>query len=92
MRRALVDVLPAVVVGRAGKGDLAQTFCRDLLERDRPVLEELVTRPGLIAEWVDPTALTTLWHRCLAERRSADCFTMWRVAVLARWLTHHGFS
>ena len=92
MRRALVGVLPEVVRQRPGKGDLAQTFRRGLLDRDRPVLEALVARPGLITEWVDPAALTTLWHRCLSERRSDDCFALWRVAVLSRWLDHHGVT
>ncbi len=92
MRRSLAGILPEVVRQRPGKGDLAQTFRRSLLESDRPALEALVARPGPITEWVDPAALTILWHRCLAERRSADCFTIWRVAVLSRWLGHHGLG
>jgi len=92
MRRALVGVLPEVVHQRPGKGDLALQFRRSLLDRDRAALEALVARPGLVSEWVDPAALTRLWHRCLAERRTDDCFAMWRVAVLSRWLTHHGVS
>jgi asparagine synthase (glutamine-hydrolysing) len=92
MRRALVGVLPEVVRQRPGKADLSHSFVRGLLGPDRPALETLVARPGLVAEWVDPAALTTLWHRCLRERRSGDCFTLWRVAVLSRWLAHHGFG
>jgi asparagine synthase (glutamine-hydrolysing) len=92
MRRALVGVLPEVVRQRPGKADLSHSFVRGLLGPDRPALETLVARPGLVAEWVDPAALTTLWQRCLRERRSGDCFALWRVAVLSRWLAHHGFG
>jgi asparagine synthase (glutamine-hydrolysing) len=92
MRRALVGILPEVVRQRPGKADLSLTFRRGLLGQDRAALEELVARPGPAAEWVDPVALTTLWQRCLREGRSADCFALWRVAVLSRWLTHHGFG
>ena len=92
MRRAMADVLPEVVHQRPGKGDLAQPFRRSLLDRDRPALEALVASPGLVTEWVDPAALRALWDRCQSEQRGQDCFSMWRVAVLSRWLAHHGFG
>ncbi|MEA2900420.1 MAG: hypothetical protein QOH36_307 [Actinomycetota bacterium] len=92
MRRALVGVLPEVVRQRVGKSDLTDPFLRGLLGPDRPILEAVVASPGSITDWVDPVALTRLWQRCLSERKPADCFTMWRVAVLSRWLDYHGFT
>ena len=92
MRRALAGVVPEVVRLRPGKSDLSDPLVRGLLGPDRPVFDALVARPGPVSDWIDPTALTTLWHRCLAERRAADCFILWRVAVLSRWLTHHGLA
>ncbi|HEX7277608.1 MAG TPA: asparagine synthase-related protein [Acidimicrobiales bacterium] len=92
MRRALVGIVPDAIRERPGKADLTGPFLRGLLGPDRPGLEELVARPGVVTEWVDPAALTALWHRCVAERGADDCFTLWRVAVLSRWLTHHGIA
>ena len=92
MRRALVGVVPEVVRLRPGKSDLSNPLVRGLLGPDRPALEAFVANPGPVTEWVDPADLTTLWHRCLAERRTADCFILWRVAVLSRWLTHHDLA
>jgi asparagine synthase (glutamine-hydrolysing) len=92
MRRALAGVLPEVVRLRPGKADLSDPLVRGLLGADRVALDALVACPGAVAEWVDPAALTSLWHRCLADRRADDCFILWRVAVLARWLDHHGLA
>lgn len=92
MRRALIGILPEEVRGRVGKTDLLPGFRRSLLKADRPVLEALVEKPTALAEWVEPAALDSLWHRCLTDGGMLDCYTLWRVAVLAAWLRHHGFA
>ena len=92
MRRALADVLPDAVRSRVGKTDLGPAFRRSLLTADRPVLEALVARPEAVADWVDAASLRALWDRCRTHAPPADCYTLWRVAVLPRWLAHHGFT
>ena len=89
MRRSLKGVLPDAVHTRVGKTDLGHAFRRSLLTADRPVLEALVTRPDSVTDWVEPAALRALWERCLTDAPPADCYTLWRVAVLAEWLARH---
>jgi asparagine synthase (glutamine-hydrolysing) len=92
MRRALVGILPEEVRLRVGKSSLAAAFKRSLMKNDKAVLEALVDKPTAVAEWVEPAALDALWHRCLTQGEASDCYALWRVAVLAAWLRHHGFA
>jgi asparagine synthase (glutamine-hydrolysing) len=92
MRRSLAGVLPGTVRSRAGKADLGPAFRRSLLTADRPVLEALVARPDPVATWVEPEALRALLDRCLTDAPAADCYALWRVAVLADWLARHQFT
>lgn len=92
LRRALAGVLPEEVRTRVGKTDLTPGFRRSLLGSDRAMLEQLVARPTAVADWVDPAALGALWDRCRADGQASDCYALWRVAVLASWLRHHGFA
>ena len=91
-RRAMRGIVPDAVLQRPGKGDLTPGFLGGLLGADRPALEALVSGPLAVDEWVDRAALSALWQRCLAEPRPADGFALWRVAVLERWLHHHGLA
>lgn len=92
MRRALAGMLPEEVRRRPGKANLGPPFVRALGSTDRAVLEAVVARPGVLGEWVDPSSLSGLWQRCRAGGGDHDWFALWRVAVAARWLGHHGFD
>jgi asparagine synthase (glutamine-hydrolysing) len=92
MRRALVGILPDEVRFRVGKTNLSPAFERSLMTTDRPVIEALVEKPTVVADWVEPAGLDALWHRCLTQGEASDCYALWRVAVLAAWLRHHGFA
>lgn len=92
LRRALAGVLPEEVRQRAGKANLAPPFVRALATADRAALQAVVSDPGALGEWVDPSVLAGLWHQARAGGSERDWFALWRVAVASRWLAHHGFD
>jgi len=92
VRRALADLLPQEVLQRPGKGNLAPGFRRALASTDRAALDEVVAHPGSLEEWIEPATLAALWQRCQVGGSDRDWFALWRAAVAARWLAHHGFD
>lgn len=99
-RRALSGLLTPAVAARAGKAGPAAGLLRNLLEVDRPMLDELLLGPAAerAAPYLDVTAL----RRFYLERRErpsvagggAALGEQWRAAnriraaaVLTRWLT-----
>jgi asparagine synthase (glutamine-hydrolysing) len=88
MRRAMQGALPDEVRWRATKANLTPNFSRNLLGRDRDLLEEVVVgQPGLIEEYVDIPALRSAYRRCVAEPASTtDALAVFGAVVLALWL------
>lgn len=87
MRRAMSGLLPEEVRWRPSKANLAPNFLRQLLERNREVVAEVILEPGIIEEYVDVAALRRAYDRHVAQPLAqTDATTVYRAAVLAIWL------
>jgi asparagine synthase (glutamine-hydrolysing) len=87
MRRAMSGLLPEEVQWRASKANLAPNFLRQLLERHRELVAEVVLEPGIIEEYVDVAALRRAHDRYVAQPMAqAEATTVYRAVVLALWL------
>lgn len=88
MRRAMGGVLPEEIRWRSTKASLAPNFGRRLLDKDRPLLEEIIVgQPGVIEEYVDVPALRRVYDRFVARPASeTDALVVYGAAVLGLWL------
>jgi asparagine synthase (glutamine-hydrolysing) len=88
MRRAMKGLLPEDVRWRSSKANLAPNFTRQLLERNRSVLGEVLgEQSGLIEDYVDVPTVRRAYDRYVANPESErDALTVYRAVVLALWL------
>jgi asparagine synthase (glutamine-hydrolysing) len=88
MRRAMQGILPEEVRWRSSKASLAPNFGRQLLDKDRNLLDEIIVeQPGAIEEYVDTRALRRVYDRFVAQPASqADALTVYGAAILGHWL------
>jgi asparagine synthase (glutamine-hydrolysing) len=86
LRRALADLLPAAIAGRADKGDYLYYWDRGLRVRERPRIEALLHRP--LAEelgYVDGRALRGAYARYCAGGPIHRA-QLWAAVTLEEWL------
>jgi asparagine synthase (glutamine-hydrolysing) len=104
-RRALAGLLTPAVAARAGKAGPATNLVRNLLEVDRPALDELLLGPAAerASPYLDLPALRRFYLECREQRHVAGGGTalgeQWRsatriraAAVLIRWLSTTGID
>jgi asparagine synthase (glutamine-hydrolysing) len=88
MRRAMRGLLPEEVRWRPGKANLSPNFLRQLAERHRELVAEVVLEhPAILEDYVDVERLRRTYDRYAARpMREADALTIYRAVVLALWL------
>ena len=88
VRQAMDGLLPEEVRWRAGKADLSPNFMRQLLDRDREIVADVIVRnPDVLEDYVDISALRRVYDRYTAGSMSdADALTIHRTVVLGLWL------
>jgi asparagine synthase (glutamine-hydrolysing) len=88
MRKALEDLLPEEVAQRDNKADPSPNFLRGFQEYAGEKLEELITGgDDVISDYVNLDVLRQIRRTYASGENEEDAFILWRVAVLARWLS-----
>ena len=92
-RRAMAGTLPEEVRWREGKADINPHFARSLIAHERAALEEAVTKPSDLDEYVNRGALRQVYegYRANTEDYGAAAI-VWSAAVMTRWLSRSGFT
>lgn len=86
-RKAMEGIAPAALCWRNGKGDLSHGFHYALLQGDTGIIKATVAGDlGDISEFVDVTALESMYRRYRELPTNDVGFCLWRVASIARWL------
>lgn len=86
-RKAMEGIAPPELCWRNNKGDLSHGFHYALLHGDTDLIESVLYRNlGHINDYVDVTALESIYQRYRKFRSNNDGFCLWRVALIARWL------
>lgn len=87
MRRAMDSILPREIAWRKDKANLSPNFTNGLVNRDRPILEEVILAdPSNIEPYVDLSALRKAYDRWLCRRSMVDELVVWRATTLSLWL------
>ncbi len=95
MRRGMAGVLPEAIQWRRDKMDATPNFIDGLVNRDRPLLEAVMTsKLQHIESIANLQVLQTAYQRLTTTQRStdADRMTVWQIASLTTWLEHHGMT
>jgi asparagine synthase (glutamine-hydrolysing) len=92
MRRALDGILPEKVQWRGGKADLSPNFDDGLLNRNRQILDEVMSKKlGRLEKYVDINFLQQAYQRLISEGSKAsdeDSIAVWQAVILALWLDY----
>jgi hypothetical protein len=83
MRRALRDVIPQKVTDRLGKARLSPAFVHKLMSYERERLEQLVTAPSNIAEYVDPRRIHEFLESFDRGQGVRDGLELWVALMLS---------
>lgn len=88
VRRAMAGALPDTVLWRFPDRSRRPNFSRALLAFDRTRLDDiLLNKARVIEPYVDLNALRRVYMRYISQQRVNDAVTIWRVAMLALWLS-----
>ena len=88
MRRALDGVLPEKVQWRGGKADLSPNFDDGFLNRDRQILDEVMSNQiKHLEKYIDSDFLQGAYERMISENevRDEDMTPAWQAIMLALW-------
>ncbi|BAY87298.1 putative asparagine synthase [Calothrix parasitica NIES-267] len=88
MRRALEGILPKKVQWRGGKADLSPNFDDGFLNRDRHLLDEVMSKQiNYLDKYIDSGFLRTAYQRMISEDqvRDEDITPAWQAVILALW-------
>ncbi|MDF5720875.1 MAG: lasso peptide isopeptide bond-forming cyclase [Rhizonema sp. PD37] len=92
MRRALEGILPTKVQWRGGKADLSANFDDGLLNRDRQILNEVMSHQiKYLEKYIDLDFLQTAYQRLIStgnEVRDEDITPIWVAVTLALWFDY----
>jgi asparagine synthase (glutamine-hydrolysing) len=90
MRRALEGILPEKIQWRTGKADLTPNFNDGLLNRDRPLLDQVMSQQiDLLKPYVDLSFIHAAYQRLTAAENRVngkDTTAIWQAAILSLWL------
>ena len=88
MRRALSGFLPEKVQWRGGKADLSPNFDDGFLNRDRQILDEVMSNQiKYLEKYIDSDFLQSAYQRMISEEvvRDEDITPAWQAVMLALW-------
>ena len=88
MRRALEGILPEKVQWRGGKADLSPNFDDGFLNRDRQILDEVMSNQiKHLEKYIDSDFLQAAYHRMKSDTkvRDEDITPAWQAVMLALW-------
>jgi asparagine synthase (glutamine-hydrolysing) len=92
MRRGLEGILPEKVQWRGGKADLSANFDDGLLNRDRHILDEVMSNQiGYLEKYIDSDFLQAAYERSISagnEVRDEDITPIWQAVTLALWFDY----
>lgn len=90
MRRALAGILPEKVQWRGGKADMTPNFNDGLLNRDRQLLDEVMSHKiQSLEKYIDLDFLQAAYKRILSPETQVtdhDYIAVWQAVILALWL------
>ncbi|MEA5598338.1 lasso peptide isopeptide bond-forming cyclase [Rivularia sp. UHCC 0363] len=88
MRRALDGILPEKVQWRGGKADLSPNFDDGFLNRDRALLDEVMSNQiKHLEKYIDSDFLQAAYQRMRSDKevRDEDITPAWQAVMLALW-------
>ncbi len=92
MRRGLEGILPEKVQWRGGKADLSANFDDGLLNRDRQILDEVMSNQiKYLEKYIDSDFLQAAYQRLIStgnEVRDEDITPIWQAVTLALWFDY----
>ncbi|MBW4446580.1 MAG: lasso peptide isopeptide bond-forming cyclase [Spirirestis rafaelensis WJT71-NPBG6] len=92
MRRALEGILPEKVQWRGGKTDLSPNFNDGILNRDRQILDEVMSHKiKSLEKYIDLDFLQAAYQRIILAGNQVsndDYMAVWQAVILALWLEH----
>ncbi|MEA5507534.1 lasso peptide isopeptide bond-forming cyclase [Halotia wernerae UHCC 0503] len=92
MRRALENILPKEVQWRGGKADLTPNFIDGLLNRDRQLLDQVMSHKlDNIEKFIDIDFLRAAYQRLISAGNKVsdeDSMAIWQAVTLALWLDY----
>jgi asparagine synthase (glutamine-hydrolysing) len=92
MRRGLEGILPEKVQWRGGKADLTANFDDGLLNRDRQILDEVMSNQiEYLKKYIDSDFLQAAYQRFISTEnkvRDEDITAIWQAVTLALWFDY----
>ncbi|WP_414584568.1 lasso peptide isopeptide bond-forming cyclase [Scytonema sp. PCC 10023] len=92
MRRALAGILPEKVQWRGGKADLTPNFNDGLLNRNRQILDEVMSQKlATIEKYINIEFLQGAYQRLISADNTVsdeDSTAVWQAAIMALWLDY----
>ncbi|NMG20013.1 lasso peptide isopeptide bond-forming cyclase [Brasilonema bromeliae] len=91
MRRGLEGILPEKVQWRGGKADLTANFDDGLLNRNRQILDEVMSNQiEYLEKYIDSDFLQAAYQRLISgtEVRDEDITPIWQAVTLALWFDY----
>jgi hypothetical protein len=91
----MTGILPTEVQWRVDKANLSFNFRRGLFERDRGIIEHVITSGlGCVEPFVDSLVVQDVYRRWLEQpmRGTKEAMTLYTVTTLALWLCASGFE
>ena len=88
MRRGLSGILPEKVQWRGGKANLSPNFDDGFLNRDRQILDEVMSNQiKYLEKYIDSDFLHAAYQRIISEEvvRDEDITPAWQAVMLALW-------
>jgi asparagine synthase (glutamine-hydrolysing) len=92
MRRALEGVLPEKVQWRGGKADMSANFDDGLLNRNRQILDDVMSNKiQCLEKYVNVNFLQAAYQRMVSPEKEAsdeDIFAVWQAVILTSWMEY----
>ncbi len=96
MRRALAGILPETIQWRRGKADMTPNFDDGLLNRDRQLLDEVMShKVKHLEKYINLDFLQEAYQRMISTENQIsdeDSMAVWQAVILALWLEHKGIT
>jgi asparagine synthase (glutamine-hydrolysing) len=87
LRRAMKNILPEEVRRRCDRVHLNPDFFGSLLAYEKNFLQNAILKDSEnIADYVNVAVLNKVYQRYLSSGDPDDAFTVWEVAIFAKWL------
>ncbi|AFZ00989.1 lasso peptide isopeptide bond-forming cyclase [Calothrix sp. PCC 6303] len=92
MRRALQGILPEQVQWRGGKTDMSTNFDDGLLNRNRQILDDVMSNKiQCLEKYVNVNFLQAAYQRIVSSEKQAsneDIFAVWQAVILTSWMEY----